>query len=655
MEVLKLLLLGSFQVTLGDRALDRFDTDKVRALLSYLAVEGSRLQRREHLAGLLWPDFPQESALRNLRLTLYRLRQTLDKSSNIAGGASGMARSASGPLLAFPDRQTVQFNPAGAVWLDVEEFERLWEASETHPHESLVTCPTCIERLRRAVSFYRGDFLEGFSLKDSYGFDEWVLLRRERLHRQAVDALDWLVEHFLAQTGANAASAARLAALENARAYAQRLLQLEPWRESAHRQMMQTLALSGQTQEALAQYEICRRILADEFGVEPDEATRQLYQQVRQRKIGRVVEPPTTPLPPRKTPHNLPPQLTPLIGREAQLTRLNNLMFAYRWVTLVGEGGVGKTRLALAAAETVLQHFPDGAWLVDLSEIGSEAMIEANPEAVRPLLAQAIAKVLEIPLDLAASASEPPQKQILKALRDRQLMLILDSFEHLSAAAEFILDIVSNAPGVTVLVTTRHFFYFQAGYMMRVDGLPVPDDPDDPQADQYGSVRLFIERLERLSGHFDPTPESLRHIIQICRLVEGSPLAIELAAPWATRLPLDALAAAIQSDLLFLATKMSGILERHRSMRAVIDSSWRLLTSDEQSALEHCASFRGDFSAVEAASKGAALAELEALVDKSLLVRSVPGIYRMHETLRLFVIEKVEELKNQPPQAGTKH
>jgi DNA-binding SARP family transcriptional activator/predicted ATPase len=641
MEVLKVLLLGSFQVMLGDRPLDRFDTDKVRALLAYLAVEGDRLQRREHLAGLLWPEHPQEGALRNLRLTLYRLRQTLDK-------AARQARLAiSSPLLAFPDRQTVQFNPGGAVWLDVNEFERLWEASETHPHEALGTCPTCIERLRRAVSFYRGDFLEGFSLKDSYGFDEWVLLRRERLHRQAVDALDWLVEHFLAQTE-NAASAAQLAALENARAYAQRLLQIEPWRESAHRQLMQAMALSGQNQEALAQYEICRRILADEFGVEPDEATLQLYQQVRQRKIGRVVEPPTTPLPARKAPHNLPPQLAPLIGREAQLTRLNNLMFAYRWVTLVGEGGVGKTRLALAAAEAVLQHFPDGAWLVDLSEIGSEAMIEANSEVVRPLLAQAIAKVLEIPLD----AGEPPQKQILKALRNRQLMLILDSFEHLSAAAEFILDIVTNAPGVTVLVTTRHFFYFQAGYMMRVDGLPVPDDPNDPQADQYSSVRLFVERVERLLGSFDLTPEALRYIIQICRLVEGSPLAIELAAPWAARLPLNVLAAAIQNDLLFLATKMTGILERHRSMRAVIDSSWRLLTPAEQKALERCTSLRGDFSVDEAVEKGTALAELEALVDKSLRVRPAPGQYRMHETLRQFVAEKVEELKNQPPGSG---
>jgi len=640
MEVLKLLLLGSFQVTLGERALDRFDTDKVRALLSYLAVEGSHLQRREHLAGLLWPEYTQESALRNLRLTLYRLRQTLDK-------AAKQARlNISDSLLAFPDRQTVQFNPGGSVWVDVLEFERLWDASETHPHESLITCPTCIERLRRAVSFYRGDFMEGFSLKDSYGFDEWVLLRRERLHRQAVDALDWLVEHFLNQAEAASAGAARLAALENGRAYAQRLLQLEPWSESAHRQLMRALALNGQNQEALSQYEICRRILSEEFGVEPDEATQQLYQQVRQRKIGRVVEPPTTPLPAQKTPHNLPPQLTPLIGREAQLTRLNNLMFSYRWVTLVGEGGVGKTRLALAAAAAVLQHFPDGAWLVDLAEIGSEAMIEANPEIVRPLLAQAIARVLGIPLH----AEEAPQKQILKALREKQLMLILDSFEHLSAAAEFILDIVTSAPGVTVLVTTRHFFYFQAGYMMRVDGLPVPDDPADPQAEQYGSVRLFIERVERLSGSFDLSPDALRHIVQICRLVEGSPLAIELAAPWAARMPLDMLADAIQNDLLFLAAKMTGILERHRSMRAVIDSSWRLLTPQEQTALEHCTAFRGDFGVSEAVNTGVSPSELEALVDKSLLIRLAPGRYRMHETLRQFVAEKVEEIKNQPPQ-----
>jgi DNA-binding SARP family transcriptional activator len=190
MTVLKLHLLGPFQATLAGQPLDHFETDKARALLAYLAVENAAPQRREFLASLLWPEFPDAAALRNLRLTLYRLRQTLEQ-------AGGLARMPEAPgYLNFPDRQTIQFNPQAPAWIDVHEFETRLAACRRHPHPDLLHCQSCIEQMTSAVGFYQGDFLEGFSLKDAQGFDEWLLLQRERLNRQFLETLDQLANHY---------------------------------------------------------------------------------------------------------------------------------------------------------------------------------------------------------------------------------------------------------------------------------------------------------------------------------------------------------------------------------------------------------------------------------------------------------------------------
>ncbi|MBN1813501.1 MAG: AAA family ATPase, partial [Anaerolineae bacterium] len=256
MSRLTLSLLGSFQATLDNAPVTTFESDKVRALLAYLAVESDRPQRREMLAGLLWPDMAERDARTNLRHVLANLRKVLGD------------RTAAQPFL-LTSRQTLHFNVKSDYQLDVQAFTDAIAATARHSHTRVEDCETCVARLREAAGLYSGDFLAGFSL-DSDLFEAWITTQREKLHIQALDVLDHLATYH--EQRSDYAEVIR---------YAHRQVDLEPWRESAHRQWMRALACSGQRGMALAQYEACRRILETELGIEPETATTALYENIR--------------------------------------------------------------------------------------------------------------------------------------------------------------------------------------------------------------------------------------------------------------------------------------------------------------------------------------------------------------------------------------
>ncbi|HUT21079.1 MAG TPA: AAA family ATPase, partial [Anaerolineae bacterium] len=256
MARLSLSLLGPFQATLDGEPISGFKANKVRALLAYLATEAHRHPRGHHrhaLAGLLWPDKPDRAALASLRNALANLRKAMGD------------RDATPPYLQIT-RETIRFDPASDHWLDVAAFQALVETTEADRPDH--------QRLEEAVGLYRGGLLEGFSVRDSPEFEEWVLVLRERLHWQALEAL-----------GALAAYHEGRGAYAKAIACAQRQVALEPWQEGAHRRWMRALALSGQRGAALAQYENCRQVLAEELGVEPEAETVTLYEQIREGTV----------------------------------------------------------------------------------------------------------------------------------------------------------------------------------------------------------------------------------------------------------------------------------------------------------------------------------------------------------------------------------
>lgn len=324
MAKLSLHLLGPFQVILDGQPVIGFKSNKVRGLLAYLAVESDKLHHRETLAGLLWPEWPDREALSNLRYSLSDLRRTIRD------------READPPFL-LVTRDSIQFNPASDYWLDVNAF--------TEGIAMEKNTPSYIDQLEKTASLYRGRFLEGFSLEDSPAFDEWTMLNRERLTRHALSIL-----HTLAETYGERGE------YDCARSYAWRQLELEPWDEAAHQQLMRFLALGGQRSAALAQYETCRALLADELGVEPAEETTKLYEHIRDGKLNVPKSSPAVPLDLRT---RIPPFLkkepshfeTPVfVAREQELARLNKLVeLALSGqgcvVFVTGEAGSGKTSL----------------------------------------------------------------------------------------------------------------------------------------------------------------------------------------------------------------------------------------------------------------------------------------------------------------------
>ena len=251
MTHLSLSTLGPFQVTLDGAPVAAFESDKVRALLAYLAVETNRPHTRDKLAALLWPERPNQDARKNLRYALSNLRKAVKDSQ------------ATPPFLHI-SRQTIQFNSSSDAWVDATAFATL-----------LGTPTQTVRDLETAVDLYRGEFLEGFSVGDSVPFEEWVLFKREYLCRQVLSALHRL-----------AATYERRGEYGRALPYAWRQVELEPWQEKGHRQLMRLLALSGQRGAALAQYEVCRRALAEELNVEPAPQTTRLYEQIRDGAAG---------------------------------------------------------------------------------------------------------------------------------------------------------------------------------------------------------------------------------------------------------------------------------------------------------------------------------------------------------------------------------
>jgi DNA-binding SARP family transcriptional activator/predicted ATPase/Tfp pilus assembly protein PilF len=599
MTRLDVSLLGAFQVTGDGDPITRFETDPARALLAYLAMHAGTTFRREVLADLLWPEQPRSEALHALRQTLSRVRRAIGD------------QKADQPFLHIT-RQTIQFNDDSDYWLDVDAFASLVDSTYEHSHRRLTGCRTCMPRLREAADLYRGDLLSGFYL-GSLPFQEWLAMEREHLHRQAMEAFYHLAAYHN-QRGEH----------REAQAYARRQLALEPWREEAHRQMMVALALSGQRSAALAQFEACRSALSEELGVEPESETLSLYEQIRDGLL-HPDEPP---------PHNLPAQLTRFVGRESELAQIAEGLGDpdCRLLTLVGPGGVGKTRLALAAAEQAAAHFPDGVWFVALSGVR-----EGIEDELRETLAAAIAEAVGITF----SGQDSLEAQLLSSLKVRESLLILDGFEHLISGTDFVLETLRDAVGIVVLVTSRTRLDVQAEQIVRVEGLPAPPQGDDAAADEYDSVRLFVDRARRTLGGFDP---DLSQVAQVCRLVEGLPLAIELASAWVEHLPLADIIANLQ-DPDFLSTTRRDVPARHQRLRAVFESSYWLLSEAERRTLAQLAVFRGDFGRAAAlAITEASQAELVALAHKSLLQHRGPDRYALHALVRQFAAEKLRDV-----------
>lgn len=426
---LAIRLLGSFLVSLDSAPVTDFESNKVRALLAYLAVESSEAQRREKLAALFWPEMPSKRASSNLSQALYNLRLLLDD------------RQAQLPYL-VRSREKVQFNPQADYWLDVHTFSTL--LAEIRPMDRALgaNCAGNVESLQAAINLYRGDFLEGLTFDSSLAFDEWVMVVRQRLQRKVLRALHRLADYYAER-------------MEIARAlpHAWRQVELDPLNEPACRQLMSLLVDSDQRSQALIQYECLRVMLAEELGVEPEPETLALHDRIR-GEDHILTQPPD-----RKD--NLPAFLTPLIGRQQELIELRDQIGNpdCRLLTIMGTGGSGKTRLALEVARSSRNEFHHGAFFVPLNPVQS-------PASILPAVVEAFS--------LPRQEQDNHQTQLTNYLRNKNLLLVLDGFEHLLEGAGWLAEILHQAPGLKILVTSRTRLNIKGEHLYQLAGMRYP-------------------------------------------------------------------------------------------------------------------------------------------------------------------------------------
>lgn len=604
---LALRLFGTFEALGPDGQPLAFRTDKIRAMLAFLAVEHDRPHRRDALAGLLWGESSQRSARQNLRMGLSRLRASLKPIADQ-------------PLL-VSDRQVVQ--------LQLRPERHFVDALQLMlPQLSSPLAAENYDLAKSTAAAYRGDFLAGLTLADSPAFNEWRVIKGELFHQQIMNLLGRLVDFCLIHRR-----------WPDGERFALQQIGIDPWYEPAHRQLMQLYAAQSKPKLVLRQYEKLTDILAEEIGVEPDAQTTRLKDELLARNESHhdVIE---------GSPHNLPRELTPFIGREKEQQDLREMLLdpAYPLITLMGVGGIGKTRLALQCGASVRPYFPGGVWFVPLEELLPAP--EDNFDA-REQLAAAVARAVDFRFEGHRDLVEQLVEHLAaKGKRDgRSTLLILDNMEHvIEPGATLVLELMKRLPFLFLLVTSRQRVRLQSEYVFQVEGLPIPTDVE---LQSVSSVELFVERATRLGRGFHLNQGNAADVGSICKAVHGLPLGIELAASLVEESSCAAIARALQTEqrLNHLASPARDLPARHRTLRRVFDYSWDLLPPNLQKILAGCTIIRGRFGPAAAARIcSATKADLENLLNRSLLRAADDGGYAFHPLIYEHAAEKRDEL-----------
>lgn len=606
---LQIQLLGDLRLTCGNKPITSISSPRLQALLAFLLLHREAAQSRQHLAFLFWPDSSEINARNNFRQLLFDLRHALPDFDSFCDS----------------DAATIQWCADSPFTLDVDELEKTFaEAERAVRGQDETRAQTALEQ---AVTLYRGDLLPSC-------YDDWITAPREHLRQTFIAALEKLVH--LLEDRRDYAAAIR---------HAQRLLQQDPLHEATYQQLMRLHARSGDRAGVARIYQTCVTVLDRELGVSPSDETQQVYKALLSSKPALVTEPASAI--PLQVTNNLPIPLTRFVGREQEQAEIKRLITEKRLLTLTGAGGIGKTRLALAASDDLVGAFADGVWWVDLASLRDSAQVP-----------QAIISTLHI----QESRDRSLLDAIVDYLHDKTMVLLLDNCEHLiDACTPLIESLLSSAPSIHILATSREVLGIAGEMAWRVPSLSVPSMQDigplgsGPISSllQYDSIRLFADRAAMTLPTFSLTDKNAGAIQQICQALDGIPLAIELAAARLKALSPDQIAARLDDRFHLLTGGSRTALPRHKTLSAAIDWSYDLLPEAEQIFFQQLSVFVGGFSldameAICAMQDGAVSATpldlLSRLIDKSLVAveeRDGEVRYRMLETLRQYALDRL--------------
>ncbi|MFI6180203.1 BTAD domain-containing putative transcriptional regulator [Nonomuraea sp. NPDC051191] len=590
-------LLGPFEVRNPEGATVEVPGVRLRALLAALALEPGRIVTRARLVDWIWGARPPADEVNALQALVSRLRRLLPE--GVIEADSG------GYRLAVP-REAV----------DVCRFEQLIvQARSAEPADRA-------DLLRSALELWRGAPMSDIVMQDSDIFDA-VVTRLDDLH---VDAIGDRVEADL-RLGRGAELVSELTGLVAA----------YPLREGFVAALMRALAEAGRGNEALTVYQRTRERLAEELGADPSAELSALHTALLRGELGERADN-------RRT--NLRAELTSFVGRHDDVAAVAGLAARYRLVTLTGAGGSGKTRLATETARTMLAELPDGAWLVELAPVRAGGELAQAALTTIGLRDQGL---------LGGARGGDPMDRLITAIRDRAILLILDNCEHVvEAAAAFADRLLGECRGLRVLATSREPLGITGEVLWQVEPLPLPTEGAAPaETGASPAVRLLRDRADLVRKDIGSDAPTLAAMARICRALDGNPLAIELAAARLRTMSVDQLARRLDDRFRLLTSGSRTALARHKTLRAVVDWSWDLLSEAERGVLRRMSVFSGGAS-LEAAERvcgdesfaGEQVFDvLTALTEKSLLITDDEGAprYRLLNTIREYAAHRLAE------------
>lgn len=607
---LRIHLLGGFRVWVGDRPIESAEwrLRKARHLVQLLALAPAHRLPREQAIDMLWPHLQPHAAANSLRQTIHKARRILEPDRGTA------------PQFLQSEGDILRLCPAEPLRVDAEAFRLAADEARRLQDRAAHLA---------AIELYAGELLP------DEPYEDWTIALRELLHESYLTLLTNLARLY-EEEGEIAQAIASL----------QRILEGDPAREEAHVGLMRLYALGGQRPLSLRQYRRLREALRRELEAEPDPASDQLYRDILAHRFPPASRACARLLPaeaPRATRHNLPAPVSSFVGRRHEIAELQEILSNTRLLSLTGVGGCGKTRLAIELARGLVEDYRDGVWLVELAPLTDASLV------VRAVAG--VFGVREVP-------GRPLEETLGAHLRDKHLLIVLDNCEHLlQVCAELVDTLQRSAPRLGVLVTSREALRIGGEVLWRVPPLSVPNGrPASPdQLQRFEAVRLFAERACLGNPAFALSDQNAAAVAEVCRRLDGMPLAIELAAARIRVLSAEQIAARLDQRLTLLVGGSRVVAPRHQTLRAVVDWSFNLLSERERLLFARLSAFVGGWTLEAAEAVGAGgdigtsdvLDLLSHLVDKSLVageaVKDGPTRYAMLETLRAYGQESLFE------------
>ncbi|MFD4181155.1 BTAD domain-containing putative transcriptional regulator [Rhodococcus sp. NPDC058514] len=587
-------ILGSFEVRTDDGVVADVPGARLRALWIALALEPGRVVPKSTLIDWIWGENPPADAANALQRLVSRLRKALP--DGLVEGQTGGYRS-----VVDPDA------------VDALRFERL--IGRTRQEEGLQR----VRLLREALALWRGAAMQDVGLEDSDAFDA-AATRLEGLRLTAME------DRFEAEVGLGRGTEV-VAELTDA-------VSAHPLREPLVAALMRALVAAGRDSEAVLAYERLREALADALGIDPSPELSALHVALLRGELGRREEN-------RQT--NVRAELTSFVGRDADAAAVRDLVAEHRLTTLIGPGGSGKTRLATETARTLIGDLPDGVWLIELAASGADGDV-----AQAALTGLGLRDAL-----LGAAPSADPVDGLIAAIREREALLILDNCEHvIEAAARFADRVLGECRRLRILATSREPLGITGEALWQVEPLSVPTDAGLAEIASSPAVRLLRDRAGAVRRDLGVDDHTLSTMVRVFRALDGMPLAIELAAARLRTMSIDQLANRLDDRFRLLTGGSRTALPRHKTLRAVVDWSWELLTDAERTVLRRLSVFSGGASleaaervCVEAVEQDEVLELLTSLAEKSLLVTEGDGAprYRMLTTIKEYAADRLAE------------